>query len=119
MGTVTFTDNGDHTLTAEVWSPGPRKRTVWARTSSGEWVVINVDTRTRVAPLTDPRFEPCPGHTTYVDHKPVWHPGEGTRLDCARYCRETARGDYVRLFRINRRDFTLTERARLVALFVV
>lgn len=121
MDTVTYTDpihSGDRPLTAEVWSPGPRKRTVWARTPDGDWVVISVDTRKLVAPLVDPRFEPCPGHWRYVPGgRDTWEPSTGTRLDCARYCRDAARLEYVRVFRTDRRDFTLAERARCAALF--
>lgn len=124
MGTVTYTDpihSGDRPLTAEVWSPGPRKRTLWARTPDGDWVVISMDKRTLIAPLADPRFEPCPGHMTYAPgaggNPWKWEPGTGTRMDCARYCRDTARLDYVRMFRTDRGDFTQAERARCVALF--
>lgn len=123
MTTVIYTDPahpGDRPLTAEVWSPGPRKRTLWARTPEGEWVVIHMDKRTLVAPISDPRFELCPGHMRYgLGEKPAWQPSAGTRMDCAAYCRDTARADYTRLFRTERNDFTQAERARCVALFEI
>lgn len=124
MTTVTYFDpphSGDQPLAGEVWSPGPVKRSLWVRTPAGDWVVVQLQPRIVVHnPTPDPRFEPCPGHWRYVKGgERTWEPSAGTRMECARYCRDTARLKYMRLFRANRRDFTLAERARCAALFEI
>lgn len=123
MGAITYYDpphSGDRPLTGEIWSPGPRKRTLWVRAEDGTWVVVSLDKCTVVAPLKDPRFTPCPGHLRYNTGNKAnpWTlmPSAGVRLDCPD-CGPTARQEYVRLFRVDRRDFTQAEWRRCIALF--
>ena len=50
MGAVTYYDpahSGDCPLSGEVWSPGPRKRTLWVRTEDGQYVVVSLDKTAR------------------------------------------------------------------------
>lgn len=123
---VTYYDKwrtGDQPLTGEVWSPGPNKRTLWVRAEDGQYVVVHMDSRQVLHnPRTDPRFEHCPGHWRYstTNKANPWtrDPGKGVRLECPD-CAPSARQDYVRTFRPDRRDFTQAERARCAALFAI
>lgn len=123
---VTYLDppvSGDRPLTGEVWSPGPNKRTWWVRAEDGSWVVVHLDTRSVVhGPRVDLRFQPCPGHMRYTpsrkDNPWTRDPGKVIRLDCPD-CAPSARQEYIRTFRPDRRDFTQAERARCAALFAI
>jgi hypothetical protein len=59
---ITFAALDDTEQTAEVWSPGPLPRTVWALLTDGRPVVVHVDRLTEVHAPGDPRdwrARPC------------------------------------------------------------
>lgn len=59
---ITFTASDGTDQAAEVWSPGPSPRTVWALLGDGAAVVVHLDKRTQVQPPGDPRdwrARPC------------------------------------------------------------
>lgn len=101
MDVVTFRALDGSTMDGEVWSAGPRPRSVWVLSEDGPHAV-HMDKQREFTPPVDPRDQP----------HPVWckrNPSCG--------CWDAARARYLQRFRYGPPPLRVTEWARAIDLF--